>query len=144
MRLLLPALTVSSLLLLAGCAGQAATKPVVMEKSTHTLEQTTWVLTAFDQHTIPARAPTLTLDPADKRAYGFAGCNRYFAAYTLKGDKLSLGQAGATLMACPDMTIEHPFLQALSQIDRTRLQGDTLELLQGDTLRLRFKAEAAK
>ena len=43
--------------------------------------------------------PTLTLGD-DGRAYGSAGCNHWFAAYTREADKLSFAQIGSTRKMC--------------------------------------------
>ncbi|NKX43538.1 META domain-containing protein [Roseicyclus persicicus] len=54
----------------------------------------------------------------DGRVAGSAGCNRWFADVALTGEGLTLGQAGATMMACADalMAQEMRFLEALAQV----------------------------
>ncbi len=62
---------------------------------------------------------TLTL-AADGRAYGNAGCNHWFAPYTLEGDKLSFGAVGSTRKLCAPAVMEQEkrFLQALTTVQR--------------------------
>ena len=62
---------------------------------------------------------TITLGE-DGRAYGNAGCNHWFAPYTLKGDQLSFGKVGKTRKLCAPalMEQEQRFLQALETVQR--------------------------
>ena len=72
---------------------------------------------------------------------GSAGCNRYFGRFlTPGGDSLVLGQAGSTMMACPEpaMTQEYRYLQALGGVGRYRMTGSELVLLGGAGQLLRF------
>lgn len=69
---------------------------------------------------------------ADGRVTGHAGCNRYFAPYTLAGEALTIGSAGATRMACAEppglMQQETLYLAALASVATWRIDGDKLEL----------------
>jgi heat shock protein HslJ len=69
---------------------------------------------------------------AAERAAGHAGCNRYFAPYTLAGEALTIGGAGATRMACAEpaglMQQEALFRAALASVANYRIDGDKLEL----------------
>jgi heat shock protein HslJ len=62
---------------------------------------------------------TLTLG-ADGRAYGNAGCNHWFASYTLAGEQLSFGAVGSTRKMCAPALMEQEarFLDSLSQVQR--------------------------
>lgn len=84
------------------------------------LTETLWRLesfgTGFDAP-IEGAEPTLQFLPG--RIAGDAGCNRYFAAATLRGEgDLVLGPAGSTLMACEEgrMEQEQRFLKALDGV----------------------------
>ena len=57
---------------------------------------------------------TLTL-AKDGSAAGAGGCNRYFTSWKSKGDRLTLGKGGSTLMACAPalMNQEGKYLRAL-------------------------------
>lgn len=57
---------------------------------------------------------TLTL-AKDGSAAGAGGCNRYFGTWTRKGDGLTFGKMGSTMMACAPslMQQEEKYLKAL-------------------------------
>ena len=62
---------------------------------------------------------TITLG-ADGRAYGTAGCNHWFAPYSLDGEKLSFGKVGSTRKLCAPalMEQEQRFLKSLETVQR--------------------------
>ncbi|BAN50206.1 META domain-containing protein [Metapseudomonas resinovorans] len=62
---------------------------------------------------------TITLGD-DDRAYGNAGCNHWFASYSLENDKLTFGPAGSTRKMCAPalMEQEQRFLDALGKVQR--------------------------
>ena len=83
-----------------------------------TLEGVAWVLTVFDRSEPVPAEPEVTLVFSDGRIGGRSGCNRYFAG-VIDGDLpggLSVGQLGATKMACPDevMRLEERYLRTLA------------------------------
>ena len=52
----------------------------------------------------------------DGQVTGNAGCNNYFASYTVDGQNLTIGQAGSTMMACEPVEVmeqEAAFLASL-------------------------------
>ena len=57
---------------------------------------------------------------ADGRAHGNAGCNHWFAQYSLVGDQLSFGTIGSTRKLCAPAVMEQEkrFLQALTKVQR--------------------------
>ncbi|OWK44734.1 META domain-containing protein [Ectopseudomonas oleovorans] len=57
---------------------------------------------------------------ADGRAHGNAGCNHWFAGYTLKGQALNFDPAGSTRKLCAPalMEQEQRFLAALEEVQR--------------------------
>ena len=57
---------------------------------------------------------------ADGRAYGNAGCNHWFASYTLAGERLSFGAAGSTRKMCAPALMEQEarFLDSLGKVQR--------------------------
>jgi heat shock protein HslJ len=76
-------------------------------------------------------AMTIAFD-AEGRATGSAGCNRYTAAYSQDGEKVTVGPAAATRRMCarPDGVMEQEalFLKALETVAAARIEGDALEL----------------
>src|SRR5262245_35076441 len=94
---------------------------------------TTWRLTELGGKAAPlgqdGKAATLEL-AADKRATGFAGCNRMTGAYELNGDSLRLGPFGLTRMACEKgMDLEKQFVETLQRTRAYRQTAAKLELL---------------
>lgn len=63
-------------------------------------------------------SPTMTFEKEESKVTGFAGCNNYFSTYTISGNNLSFGPAGATRKLCPDMTVEDAFLILLPKVAR--------------------------
>ncbi len=61
-------------------------------------------------------SPTMIFEKEDAKVVGFAGCNNYFSTYTVSGNTLSLGPAGATRKLCPDMSVEDVFFKNLPNI----------------------------
>ena len=130
---LLPAF-VSLAILMAGCTGSGTVPP---------LEGTAWTLTEIRDdagNLVPVIAGTeVTAEfSADGRVTGFAGCNRYFAAYSLIGSSIAITDAGSTMMFCGDpeglMVQESRFLGQLTSATAFRIEGTTLTLL-GDGAR---------
>ncbi len=73
---------------------------------------------------------SLTLTEGNSNFSGYSGCNRYFGAYTINEGELELGNAGVTMMACPDidMSTERKYLDNLNKVDSYRIEDDTLYL----------------
>jgi len=103
-----------------------------------------WVLQAFgpEDEDLVADSPTITVTfGADSTFAGSAGCNHYFGRFlTPGGDSLAMGEAGSTMMACPEpaMTQEYRYLQALGEVGSYRMVAGELVLLNGDGQLLRF------
>ncbi|MCP8463592.1 META domain-containing protein [Pseudomonas sp. ZM23] len=102
-------------LALAGCAS----KPVPEAEQTYRVE---WI---GERPLIDYSHITLTLD-GNGRAYGSAGCNHWFASYTLDGDTLTFGPAGSTRKMCADALMEQEgrFLKMLGEIQRWDLTDE--------------------
>ncbi|HSC85179.1 MAG TPA: META domain-containing protein [Pseudomonas sp.] len=105
-------------LLAAGLAGCAADPLQLEHEKTYQVE---WIgaLPLIDNSHL-----TITLGE-DGRAYGNAGCNHWFASYTLADDKLSFGPTGSTRKMCAPalMEQEQRFLQALGTVQRWDVSG---------------------
>jgi len=94
---------------------------------------TNWTLDSF--HTgdavssVIAGTTITTIFGDDGRVAGSAGCNRYFAQYTVTGRSLSIGPAGSTKMFCGTpgvMQQESTYLALLSQATTITVDGDRL------------------
>lgn len=95
---------------LTGCATEA---PPLQQERSYVLE---WI---GERPLIDDSHLTLTLG-SDNRAYGNAGCNHWFASYTLDGDHLVFGPPGSTRKLCAPaiMEQEQRFLEALPKVQR--------------------------
>jgi heat shock protein HslJ len=89
------------------------------------------------------RQPHMLLDPAEKKAMGFAGCNNFFASYERDGSSLIFGPVGATRMACPDRGtgLETAVFEALENTRKWQQADGELLLLAGDEVLARFSRE---
>ncbi len=84
------------------------------------LEGVQWTLLKLDWSDPYGGEPPITIVFDGERVAGSSGCNRYFAAVA-EGDvpgAISVGQAGGTMMACPDevMEVERRYLGALAGV----------------------------
>jgi heat shock protein HslJ len=81
----------------------------------------------------------------DGKVTGSAGCNRYFADYTLNGTSLRFGHVGATKMYCGDpaglMQQEQTYLARLGSVESYRIEASRLVLMDGSgSLVLSYRA----
>ena len=85
----------------------------------------------------------MKVEQGQKRVTGFAGCNSITGGYTLSGNKIKFTIA-STKMMCPEeqMAVEDFLLKALSSASSYQLEGDVLELFDGETSLADFKAIA--
>lgn len=83
----------------------------------------------------------------DGKVAGSAGCNNYFATYTVNGTAMTIGTAGSTRMACPDegiMKQESTYLMLLGTVAAFTIEGDRLSLMdENGTAVLVFKEAEA-
>jgi heat shock protein HslJ len=89
------------------------------------------------------KQPHILLDPAQKQATGFAGCNNFFGSYELDGSSLTFGPMGATRMACPDLEtgLEASVFNALESARKWKIEGGDLLLLKAHGVLARFSRE---
>jgi heat shock protein HslJ len=66
----------------------------------------------------------------DGKLFGSTGCNNFTGSYNLEGTKLSLNPGAITKMFCPGDT-EQKFLNAINQVTNLKMDGNTLNLLNG-------------
>lgn len=124
----------------------------VMDKnrSDPRLEGRRWVLIELMGQPVeaaPGRAvPSVEFDVGTGRVAGNASCNRFFGSYKLlEGDRIRFGQFGATMMACPDMTLEQRFLEVLQRADSYSVADGVLALNRARMAPLaRFEARPAE
>ncbi len=79
---------------------------------------------------------------------GSAGCNQCNGMYTTQDDMIKLHKMAVTMMACPDMTLEQKYLEAIDKINRYKLlsrkingvKTAVMQLFIDDKLVAQFKA----
>lgn len=78
------------------------------------------------------------------RIAGSGGCNRLIGSFEFDDNWLRFGQMAGTMMSCPDgMDLEQRFLEALKKVEKYRILGNHLELLDAtDAVIARFEAVA--
>jgi heat shock protein HslJ len=109
-------------------------------------EDVEWRLLMLGDMPAPAlpggRQVHLLLDSAQKKAAGFAGCNRFFGSYELDGPALGFRPLAATRMACPDTesTLETGFLDALARTRGWKIEAGELLLVDDGTVLARLAA----
>ena len=91
-----------------------------------TLFDTNWLAEDIDGRGVIDNAQSTFSVTRDGKVAGSGGCNRYFAQAEIEGDKIEIGKAGATMMACAEalMDQEGKFLAALEKAATFRIDGD--------------------
>lgn len=131
-------------MLLVSCMKQAAPPPGAEAAG---IEGIQWYLTEVDGSPVSPTAgdkqPHMLLDPVEKQATGFAGCNNFFGSYELNGSSLTFGPMGATRMACPDLEtgLEASVFEALENTREWKIEGGDLLLLEANGVLARFSRE---
>ena len=114
------------------------------------LRGTQWKLVRLGETLVEAagkqREPHLILASSEPRVSGNAGCNRVAGSFEVDGDKLRFSRMVSTRMACvAGMEQEQRFLQSIEKVERYRIKGSELELLDaGGTVIARFQAVAQR
>jgi heat shock protein HslJ len=115
------------ILLAAGCTGNVPVPPGPA------LDGTRWTLADYAPDGTSRQilnGTTVTLEfGQDGKITGSAGCNHYFADYTLKGTAITIGQAGSTEMYCTApgvMEQESAYLAVLNRAASVTATNDRL------------------
>lgn len=117
----------------------------VCNTTSSSIESSTWKLENMNGKVEKAFATgdsfTLKFNVADSAYSGVAACNRIFGKFILKGDNALDIKAGAsTMMACPDMELERPYIQMLDEADKYKLEKGKLILYKDGKKVAEFKA----
>ncbi|MBT8129966.1 MAG: META domain-containing protein [Gammaproteobacteria bacterium] len=127
--------SLAAILLVAGCtdSGQSGHTPLL---------GTTWNLVELNNSKIQHPGPQVPhLRFETDKVTGNDGCNNFFGAYTLDGNKLKFGMLASTRMACPqinDLDIE--FNKVISITTSYSISGRKLELFEEGKLLASFLA----
>jgi heat shock protein HslJ len=100
------------------------------------LEEQAWQLVTFvDAQGVtkqPIADTKITARFSDGQVGGSSGCNQYFASYRIDRNKLTIQNAGSTLMACvtPEgvMMQEQDYLNRLTEAASYQIEGERLEI----------------
>ena len=78
---------------------------------------------------------SLKFDPETMAIGGSSSCNKIFGTYTAEGNTISLSSMGMTKMYCQGkMEVEKDYMQALQAVNKYRLNGAQLQLLNNQTV----------
>lgn len=102
---------------------------------------TCWVLVSMDDADPRDVAETTLCFEEAGRINGDGGCNSYFASARFEGERLSIGQVGATRMACTPalMDQEQRYFTHLADVRRWSMESGQLVLHGEDPPPLRFE-----
>lgn len=98
------------------------------------LTSTRWLLRTLNGEAVEIgegqRAPFLQFESRDgeKTAHGYAGCNSFNGDYLVAGATLSFDKMIMTLRACPEMTLEDRYLEALERTSHYLIESTWLIL----------------
>lgn len=90
-----------------------------------------WRPTLLGADEIAADSGMFVLFAVDGSINGNGGCNNFFGSLQTTDDGLSVGELGATRMACPTeiMDREMAFMKALQDTTQFEMGGESLQLL---------------
>lgn len=97
-----------------------------------------WHLVTLNDRAFQGTA-TLTF-PARGQIIGSGPCNRFTSSNTTPYPWIEIGPIAATRSACPDLTLEHAYFEALRAARIVVIEDDTMTLSDEDTPLLVFKA----
>ena len=119
----------------AGKQAQSLTLETMPTDPVTPIEGTLWYLSSYTNdagNTMAAQTfdQDASIRFSEGQVSGNATCNRFFGAYSLEGNALTIQPGGSTLMACPDqfMTQEQAVLNALGRVDGYAIANGTLQL----------------
>jgi heat shock protein HslJ len=127
--------SLAAIILVAGCtdSGQSGHTPLL---------GTTWNLVELNNSKIEHPGPQVPhLRFETDKLTGNDGCNNFFGAYTLDGNKLKFGMLASTRMACPQINeLDIEFNKVISITSSYTISSDKLELFEEDKLLASFLA----
>ena len=110
---------------------------VLSPSETTGLENTTWVLESYGelgnlQAVLQGTEITAVFDSIEGQVSGSAGCNTYFADYTIDNNNLSILQIAYTEMYCLEpegvMEQEQQYLEALQAAESFEIENGRLQI----------------
>ncbi|HTF20590.1 MAG TPA: META domain-containing protein [Chryseolinea sp.] len=120
-------------------------KPAADTSSTATLLNTYWRLAEMNGEPVQTATGVrevhiiLSRDDQENRLKGFAGCNNIGGSFKQDGQKITFSAFSTKMMCEPNqMKVEDFLLQALTATDNYVVKGETLDLLEGNTVLASF------
>ena len=113
--------------LLAACGGG---------ESSGSLDNSAWTLTGVDDLQVPPDIFATAIFTADGQVGGTTGCTSFSGPYETDGSAISMGPLKQTLAGCinPEaQALEGTYLIVLETADSYAVEGDKLELTDGDS-----------
>lgn len=102
-----------------------------------------WTLTGWGNNNdaLPGTMKEVFIQFETDRVNGQSGCNNYFGGYTVKGNSITFGKLGSTMMACNEesMATERKFHDALEKANKFKVENNVLKLYQDKELIAQFK-----
>lgn len=124
-------------------SSKPATKiPVTSQAVASSLENTFWQLAEVDGK--PTVTPEdgneahIKLSPGNN-LQGYAGCNQLMGSYSSGPNNAISFKAASTKKMCDNMATERFMMNALTQANRYKIEGEYLQLYKGDKLLAYFK-----
>jgi heat shock protein HslJ len=104
----------------------------------------TWQLVAMGSNTIDASSttalPFVTFNISERVISGNNGCNTFRGEFSSRGNLLLINKMSSTKMACPGSS-EAEFMSVLSEKSFFAIKNDTLNLSDGEKIKMRFAAK---
>jgi heat shock protein HslJ len=115
------------------------------EISPASFSKTTWALVKVGNHAIATqedqREPHLVFDSQTNIFSGYAGCNRITGSFEHEGATLTFGPVAATKRYCQEsMDLEQAVLEMLAAVTAFTIDGDVIELRDGERVLARGEA----
>jgi heat shock protein HslJ len=106
------------------------------------LDEKKWMLDAIQKDKVGKveQRPFIVFDSAKGTVGGNTGCNLFSGSYTIKGSQVKITKEIATMRACVEdaTNLEQRFSDALAEIDKFDVKGNTLFLYKGNSPLLTF------
>jgi heat shock protein HslJ len=122
-------------------------KPTKTNQSLTALENTYWKLSEMNGNPVitpeGVKEAHFVLSTAGNQSYikGFGGCNSLAGSYTRSGEQIKFTVISTKMMCPPEqMEVETFFMKALTAADSYKIDGEVLELYEGNTSLADFKA----
>jgi len=108
------------------------------------LRNTHWVLRELNGAPVPVpeggREAFILFAPDDTKVSGMGSCNNFFGTAAISEKTISFSGLGSTRMACPDMTTENGFFQAMEGEVSFSIKENEMTWQRGEKVIARFEA----